>query len=193
MPRLGLNRERVVAAAADLADEVGWDRLSLAAVAERLGVRLPSLYKHIESLGGLRRDVAALATAELAQALTRPAVGVSGAAALRAVGTAYRDYAAAHPGRYAAALRAPRGGSGPHEEASEAILRVIFAILEGYGLTGETAVDATRALRSTLHGFAALEAAGGFGMPRDVDRSYTSLIDGLDAMMRRWGGAHPVG
>ncbi len=30
-------------------------------------------------------------------------------------------------------------------------------------------------------------------MPRDVDRSYTSLIDGLDAMMRGWGGAHPVG
>ena len=50
MPRAGLNTDRVVAAAAELADEVGLDQLTLAALAARLGVRQPSLYKHVASI-----------------------------------------------------------------------------------------------------------------------------------------------
>ena len=72
MPRAGLNRRAVVAAAAVLADEVGWEQLTLAGLAGRLGVRLPSLYKHIDSLDGLRRDVAVLAVGELCLLYTSP-------------------------------------------------------------------------------------------------------------------------
>ncbi len=191
MPRAGLTPAAVVAAGADIADEVGWDRLSLAAVADRLGVRLPSLYKHIASLDGLRAEVATLATTQLAAATTSAAVGVAGGDALRALGAAYRRYAVQHPGRYAATLRAPQEENGPHAEAAETILRVIFAILGGYGLEGDDAVDATRGVRSALHGFVALEAAGGFGMPQDVDRSFGRLLDGIDAMLRGWAPAPP--
>ena len=61
-------------------------------------------------------------------------------------------------------------------------------MLRGYGLTDDDAVDATRALRSALHGFVALEAAGGFGLPREVDRSYHQLVAGLDVAFRSWPG-----
>ena len=47
MPRAGLTAERVVNEAERLADEVGLAQLSLAALAARLGVQPPSLYKHI--------------------------------------------------------------------------------------------------------------------------------------------------
>ncbi|MEV1143797.1 TetR family transcriptional regulator, partial [Micromonospora sp. NPDC049799] len=53
MPRAGLTPQTVVRAAADLADEVGLDRLTLAAVAARLGVALPSLYKHVRGADAL--------------------------------------------------------------------------------------------------------------------------------------------
>jgi Tetracyclin repressor-like, C-terminal domain len=43
-----------------------------------------------------------------------------------------------------------------------------------------------RALRASIHGFVALEAAGGFGLPRAVDRSFERMIEMLDAGMRSW-------
>ncbi|MFM9878424.1 MAG: TetR-like C-terminal domain-containing protein [Rhodoglobus sp.] len=57
--------------------------------------------------------------------------------------------------------------------------------LSGYGLTGDDEIDAIRSLRSALHGFVALEAAGGFGLPLDVDRSYTRLVEMLLVTLER--------
>jgi hypothetical protein len=53
-------------------------------------------------------------------------------------------------------------------------------VLRGYGLDGDDLIDATRAVRSAVHGFVALEIAGGFGLPQDVDRSFDRLIEMLD-------------
>jgi AcrR family transcriptional regulator len=184
--RAGLSRAKVVAEAADVADELGIDRLTLAAVAGRVGVRLPSLYKHVESLEALRQGVAASATADLAAVMTRAAVGRSGQEALRAVAVAYRDYGRAHPGRYATTVRAPDPGDAVRTAATEDVLRVVFAILAGYGIAGDDAVDATRALRASLHGFVTLEAAGGFGMAREVDRSFERFLTAFDAALSGW-------
>ena len=54
MPRAGLDAEAVVAAAAALADEDGLAELTLARLAAALGIRTPSLYAHVDSLGDLR-------------------------------------------------------------------------------------------------------------------------------------------
>lgn len=186
MPRAGLSTQRVVAEGAAVADEVGWERLSLAAVAARVGVRLPSLYKHIASLDALRTEVSVLGLRQLGQAMTAAAVGRSGSDALVAVAEAYRGYAQEHPGRYAATLAAPLKDNHEHVQAAAAVLRVVEAILDGYGLTGDDTVDAIRSLRALLHGFVSLEAAGGFRMPVDVDRSYDRLVAGFDATLRSW-------
>ena len=65
------------------------------------------------------------------------------------------------------------------------------AVLRGYGLDGDDAVDATRALRSALHGFVSLEQAGGFGLPVDVDRSYDQLVLALDLALSSWPSRAP--
>lgn len=189
MPRAGLSRDRVVDLATAVVDDVGFDRLSLAAVAERAGVRLPSLYKHIESLDGLRRDVAVRAVRELADTVTPVVAGRSGGPALRALASAYRDFGRRHPGRYAATVRAPAPDDPGHSAAADAVLHVVLAVLDGYGLDGDDAVDAARALRAALHGFVTLEAAGGFGLPRDVDRSFDRMVDGLDGALAGWSTA----
>lgn len=99
MPRVGLSRERVVGEAAALADEVGYDGLTRADLAARCGVRVPSLYKHVDGLDALRGSVAVLAVRELAHELRSAAVGHSRGHALRAIAEGYRVYAHRHPGR----------------------------------------------------------------------------------------------
>jgi AcrR family transcriptional regulator len=185
MPRAGLTPQIVGAEAARLADEVGFDRLTLAAIAESFGVAVPSLYKHVDGLDGVRRDLAARAVRELGDTL-RAAVDASDGAELPALAYAYRAYAKSHPGRYAATLRAPNPRDAEHIAASEFTLSTVFAVLARYELTGEDAVDATRALRAALHGFVSLEANGGFGMPQDVDRSFQRLVAAIDATLRDW-------
>ncbi|GAA4677873.1 TetR/AcrR family transcriptional regulator [Phytohabitans rumicis] len=191
MPRAGLTPTIVVEEAAKLADEVGLERLTLAAVAQKLGVALPSLYKHIRGLGALQQSLAVRALTEITAALSAAAIGRSGRQALVAMATAYRSYAHAHPGRYAATLRAADPNDPDHVAAGEAAVGVIYAVLAGYGLTGPAAIDATRCLRSALHGFVALEAAGGFGLPQDVDRSYDRLVGALDNAFTTWPSDPP--
>ena len=179
------SREVVVAEAARVADEVGYDRLTLAAVATRLGVAVPSLYKHVDGLGELRRDLTVLALRELGVALAS-AVERHGVDGLRAVADAYRGYARSHPGRYASTLRAVDPHDHDADEASRDLLRTVFSMLARYGLSGDDAIDATRSLRAALHGFVSLEAVGGFGMPRDVDRSFARLVQILDTAFLEW-------
>lgn len=185
MPRAGLSREVVVVEAARVADEVGYDRLTLATVASRLGVAVPSLYKHVDGLGDLRRDLTVLALGELGVALAS-AVGRRDVDELRALADAYREYAQSHPGRYAATLRAVDPDDHDADEVSRAVLQTVFSMLAGYGLSGDDAIDAARSLRAALHGFVSLEAVGGFGMPRDVDRSFARLVQILDTAFLDW-------
>src|SRR5207302_1567858 len=114
MPRAGLTPERIIGQAAAVADEVDLDRLTLAAVAQRCGVSLPGLYKHVSGLDEVRRGIALLAVRELTVAAARATAGVAGIDALRAISAAYRSYALAYPGRYAASVLAPAPGDEEH-------------------------------------------------------------------------------
>jgi len=65
------------------------------------------------------------------------------------------------------------------EAAASNIVETILSVLSGYGLERREGLHAIRALRSTVHGFAALEIAGGFGIPLDVDKSFDWLVSAL--------------
>jgi AcrR family transcriptional regulator len=173
-----LSADRVVAEAGDLADQ---GTLSLALLAQRLGVKVPSLYKHVGGLADLHRRLALAGAADFTAAIGDATVGRSGPDALRACAAAYRAYAKKHPGRYGAIQRAPDRADTELAAAGDRLTRLLYAILHGYGLDEDDAVHATRALRSALHGFVTLEAAGGFGLLQDIDESYERLVDLLDA------------
>jgi AcrR family transcriptional regulator len=181
MPRAGLDTSTVVAAGAALADEVGLAALTMGLLANRLGVRPPSLYKHVASLDELRHGISVQAKREFAHHLARDSVGRSGPDAVRAFADSYRHWALEHPGRYAATLPAPAAGDGEDRRVSEEALQVLLDVLAGFGLPDARVVDSARALRSALHGFVALEGADSFRMARDVTRSFHFLIDTLIA------------
>jgi AcrR family transcriptional regulator len=179
MPRAGLDAEAVVAAAAALVDVAGLRQLTLARLAAAVGIRTPSLYAHIDGLDDLRSRLGARGAWELSAALKVAAAGRARGEALRAIALAYREYAHAHPGTYAAMQLAP--DSEEFAAAGAEVVGTIVAVLRGYGLEGEPAIHAVRAIRSALHGFVTLEREGGFGLPIDLDHSYDNLVTMLDA------------
>lgn len=175
-PRPGVTPDAVVQAALAEVDEHGVDGLTLAAVAERLGVRTPSLYKHVDGLPALRDLLAARATDDLATALGDAALGRSGGDGVAAVASAYRRWALDHPRRYALVpVTLPAAGTAA-AAASDRIVAVVVATLRSYRFDEAGAIHATRCLRAAVHGFTSLEAAGGFGLPVDLDDSFEALV-----------------
>ena len=172
--------------AEQMADEVGLSRLTLAALADRLGVRYPSLYKHVDGMDGLQRSIAVRAKNELAGTLARATVGRARGDAIASMSHAYRNWALQHPGRYAAAQRVPTPGDTEAEAADWASVEIIGDVLAGYDLQDDDAIDATRALRAALHGFVTLETT--FVHSASIDRSFDRLVQGLATALAGWAG-----
>lgn len=186
MARANLTAERIFAQAECIVDERGYAALSMAALAKDFHVAVPSLYKHVPSLRAVQSQIAAQAVGELDAAMAHAAKNLSQGAALHAMAHAYRDYAIRHPGRYAATLQAPDPKDAAHQAASDHVLQTVFSMLGTYGVTEAATIDATRALRSALHGFIALQNERGFGLTQDMNRSFDRLIDALDVAFHHW-------
>ncbi|MGN6676150.1 MAG: TetR/AcrR family transcriptional regulator [Streptosporangiaceae bacterium] len=188
MPRAGLTTEDVVTAAAEMADEIGYRELTMGHLAQRLGVRTPSLYKHVDDLSDVRHRVATRAITELGDAIREALQGRSGLDALTALLTATRSYVAAHPGRYAATIGAEfTGPADPLLVAGTRVIDSIAAVLRGYGIRDSEMDHAIRTLRCTIHGFAVLQAEGGFQWSGDPDDTFAWMTGFIDSGLR---GAH---
>src|SRR5579863_9438117 len=175
MPRSGLDSARVVEEAARLADADGLSEVTLARVAQGLGVRAPSLYNHVDGLPGMMRQLTLLSLGELTDTIRDAAVGRSGGDALIAVANAYRAYAKEHPGRYAATVRAPAPDDPELAAAGLRAIKVIVAVMGAWGFTGDDMLHRVRILRSALHGFISIEAEGGFGLALSLDESFALM------------------
>ena len=179
-PRSNLTKETVVQAAAELLNSEGPDSLSLNHLAEKLGIRTPSLYNHVDGLPGLMRELSLLNARNLAERLSDAAIGQSGPGLVMSVMQAFRSYIKEFTGLYLSTLRV----SGMQEDADPRLqqeearsVKVGMAVMASFGLQGEAAIHAVRAFRSMVHGFATLEVYGGFGMPLDLDESFARLVD----------------
>ncbi|MEO3860587.1 TetR/AcrR family transcriptional regulator [Acrocarpospora sp. B8E8] len=183
----------IVAAGAALADEIGFADLTMGQVAERVGVRTPSLYKHIASQAELNRQIVALTLAEAADAIGAATQGRAGRDALTAAAGALRQFVLAHPGRYAATIGIiPTGPDDPITVAERRGLGPFEAVLRGYDIPPQEIPHALRALRSIFHGFATLQAAGGFQWSADIDESFEWLIDFVDHGLRSTSDPGPA-
>ncbi|MFB6819571.1 TetR/AcrR family transcriptional regulator [Streptomyces sp. NPDC056347] len=188
MVRAGLTAERVTIVGAEPAAEVGLDQVTMSQVARRLGVKDASLYTHVQGLEDLRGRIALLAADEKTIRIAEATAGRAGKDALVAFATAWREYARKHPGRYLAtqtpiridpelAAKAP----GPRRA-----VELTYGMLRGYGLAEPDPTDVVRLLRSTFHGFVALESAGGFAHERSSQQSWVRALDALHILLEHW-------
>jgi len=179
-----LNTGTVIAKAAEIADGHGLDSLTLTRVADELGTSQPALYRHVASYDDLVRALGLGGREMLAARLADSAIGLSGDEAVRAMGRAWRQMVAEHPGLYAATDRYPCAGDAELEAAVDRIVEILGQALAAYRLSDDQQVHAARTLRSAFHGFSHLEAGDGHPREQDLDESFDRLIDLLCAGIR---------
>jgi len=178
VPRVGLSAKGIIDAAAALADEQGGDALTVRALAERLGVHPPSIYKHVDSLDAIERGVALKGLREINVRIIAATGGLSRVDALVALALAYWRFSREHPGLFAATLRAAWPGDGEIEAADGIFVGVISTVVQGFQITGTDTLHAIRAVRAIVRGFVSLDASGAFGTKENlvVDESLVWLI-----------------
>lgn len=174
-PRIGLSQKMIVDAAAEIADQEGLNRVTLAALSKKMNVRPPSLYNHINGLKAIRTELAVSGLTKLYEQMAVSVTEQKGDAALLALAHAYVDFAVENPGYYEASLLKVQDERA--EIVSDQIVRLVTKLLIENGYTSEkTAIHATRGLRSLLHGFTALMAKEAFERQEDISESLSYSI-----------------
>ena len=157
----------IVAAARAILEEEGLDALTMRRIAERLGIRAPSLYKHFPDKESLEAAIISAAFEEQAGVFER-AVG-EGDDPLEALGAAYRRFALAHPHLYRLMtdreLRRDLLAPGVEDRAGLTIYRA----------AGED-TDRARAAWAFAHGMAMLELTNRFPPGADIDAAWREGI-----------------
>ena len=176
-PELRTPRVRdIVAAARTILEREGPEGLSMRRLAERMGIRAPSLYKHVASKEELEGLLMADAFRELGQAM-HDAVGSlrkggSRLDALTELARVYRRWALLHPHLY----RLVTGGPLPRERLPvglEAWTAEPVVVAAG----GDP--DLARATWAFAHGMTILELDRRFPPDADLDAAWASGIAGF--------------
>lgn len=171
-----LTPDTIVRAAAEIVDAGGTEELTLASLAQKLDIRSPSLYNHIAGLPDVRRLLSLHGLEQLRNVMLHAAVGRAGDEAIREMAKAYLAFARAHPGLYEMTLLPPGPEDAERTRIAQEILDLVIRGLGSYRLGEIEVIHAARALRSLLHGFASLEGQGGFGIPLDLDQSFSEMV-----------------
>jgi AcrR family transcriptional regulator len=162
-PELTPRAREIVAAARELLEEEGAEALSMRRLAERLGIRAPSIYKHLPGKGALEAAVMSAAFEEQGAAFEDALDGADDP--LAALARAYRDFARAHPHLYGLMTQGslPRDllAPGAEEAAAAPVVRAVG---------GDR--DAARALWAFAHGMMILELDGRFPPDADLDAAW---------------------
>ncbi|WP_245622831.1 TetR-like C-terminal domain-containing protein [Lysinibacillus contaminans] len=125
----------------------------------------------------MKQKLAIQGVKKLHEHLLQAAVGRSGDDAIRKISNAYIQFVRMHPGLYEASTRFPDANDKELQQAQESIVHLVVQVLQAYNLKEEMAIHMIRGLRSILHGFTSIEQMGGFGMPLDINKSYSILIN----------------
>jgi AcrR family transcriptional regulator len=177
--------DEIVAAGRELLEAGGLDAITMQAVAERVGVRAPSLYKRVPNRAALIAAIGAAVTDDLRQAIEPLATGADPAADLRAVADAFRAFAHANPRSYELLFMSlPHDARPPTELTAQAAAPVLALASRLAG--PDHALEAARLVTAFANGFISMELSGAFRLGGDPDEAYRYGVDILvDALARR--------
>ena len=187
-PREGLSRRlnasALVSAASEIIDRDGIGALTLTVLANSLDVKPPSLYAHVQSLDDLQQKIAVFGLQELERAILHSGFGKSGEKAVRALCSAYRDFAHRRPGLYAASYLWVKLDNSEVREMTTRLADVVMQILEPLfvGLDRPDRIHRLRIIRIALHGIISLEQSHAFWEPVDLNQTFDHMLDMLLAM-----------
>jgi AcrR family transcriptional regulator len=172
----------IIAAGREILEHSGASGLTMQAIATKVGVRAPSLYKRVRDRDALLTAVAEAILADLTARLTTAASSAQPREALVALAGAYRGFVQEQPESFRLIFTA----SAPLEALTRAAEPVLHATRD---FVGETeALNAARLVTAWMTGFLQMELAGAFRLGGDVDEAFDygleHVLTGLGAQVR---------
>ncbi|MFC6091947.1 TetR/AcrR family transcriptional regulator [Saccharothrix lopnurensis] len=161
----------IVGAARDILEEGGPASLTMQAVAVRVGVRAPSLYKRVRNRDELVRLVTEAAVRDLGGRLDAVAAGGDAREDLGELCRAFRAFAHARPAGYRLIFAAGPAGSRPDVASLAAAAASVLRVAEELAGPDE-ALEAARTITAWAHGFVSMELADAFNLGGDVGRAF---------------------
>ena len=171
--RKKITQERIIDATLEIVEEKGIAGVTIKNTAIQLGIKPPSLYNNVENLEDLLDIAANRSMRNLYEKLLTASIGLEKKEALWAIAQEYRNFAKNNPGQYELAQKVNVWNSEETKQISEQIVAIFLKILQKYTLSEEEAIHFIRVLRSYLHGFTLLEINEGFGLPQELEKSFT--------------------
>lgn len=165
--------DKIVAAGRDLLEAGGRQGLTMQSVAKRVGVRAPSLYKHVANRAALLTAVAEATIDDLVLRLESTDGSIEGLA------RGYRLFAQAWPEGFRLTLSA----DAPPESLARAAAPMLDASRELVG--DRDALDAARLVTAWATGFIEMELLGAFRLGGDVDRAFEYGLTGISQALAR--------
>lgn len=164
--------KELVTIARRLVVTTGADALTVSAVAERAGVKAPSLYKHFADRLALLKAVEIEVLGELERALRAGAKGKTPRERIASMAATYRAFATEQPLRYGVIYSRNAADDPAIAAACLQAARPLFEELEKAGLPPERILPVSRTLTAFLHGFVSMEIVKAFRLGGDIDEAF---------------------
>ena len=180
--------DEIIQAGRDILESDGPARLTMQAVAVRVGVRPPSLYKRVLNRDDLVGLITEATVRDLGERLVAVEAGGDARAELALMTQAIRAFARGRPAGFAL-IFAPRADPGRPDV--ETLVKAVAPVLRAAAILAgeEHALEAARTITAWAYGFISMELAGAFSLGGDVDRAYEFGISRLtDALAARRPG-----
>lgn len=174
-----LGRKDVIAAGMASIVEEGPEALNVNRVAQRLGIRTPSLYNHVEGADDLRRAVV-LETMERAalEIALDPEEQADSMTFIRALARGLRKFAHENSNLYMFLMAAPLSwDADPYAPHWSRTQERFAASVRGFNLPAEETLHATRYVLSAIQGFIRLELRGSYAREGMSDESFEWMLD----------------
>lgn len=187
----GLTREKILTEAVQMIGESGDSTVSLHQLAQRLGIKPPSLYNHIESTTALQHDIFQYAIEKFVAHLNAATAGKEKDEAVLAFAHAYHSFATENRGLYRLIMSMPRNNDETEKALAMPLLEAATRLLAPYGLPEAALAHWQRVFRAILHGFVSQEDLGYFYYYQNADLQESRdiavgcFLSGLHAQLRR--------
>ncbi len=179
-----VSREEIIAQAWRLIEADGAENMSLSQLAAALGIKAPSLYRHVGSKAGLLQAVNLHTAQQLIAALQTAATHTSGSPhqQLATLLHAYRTFAHAHPNSYVLAFTNNDESLRPDENMLAEMALPIQELMTA--VSGpENSLAALRGAMALVHGFVLLELHGQLRRGGDLALDFDTAVH---AYLRGW-------
>ena len=173
-------KQEIIEVCVEMIDKDGFQNLSIKTIADRIGIKPPSLYKHFQGgLDEIKEAILVYGWREIDIKIAKSAVGKSREEGLKVMCYALREFAHDHPGVFEAICWHNSYTSELNHEITKGVISSLYSILDSLEFDEVRKMHTLRSLRGFVEGFSLLELHGSFGDEISLDESFAYGVDAL--------------